>query len=171
MLLKSLGCVLIITSATAVGFGYVNILKKRIAGLNRMIELLTIIKIKLEYEFCSIPDILRQIKDNDTLNIKDFLENCISEIDNGISLKSAWCSNIDRYSQEMFLIKSDKNLLIEFTNALGDTDASGQVTNLEVYIEMLGKNLTTAENELKEKSHVALCCSMFIGILISILMI
>ncbi len=170
-MLKITGCVLIVSASIYIGVAYVNSMKKRIYSLSQMIELFTVLKIKLEYELCAIPELFRLIIKQEQGTYVCFLEHCISEIDAGASLKIAWNKSVDKFSREMNLSSNDTALLIDFSQALGDTDVSGQISNLEMYIELLHKNLKDAEKELTDKSRVSISCSLFLGLLVSILLI
>ncbi len=171
MLLKAVGCVFVLVFFWAVGVGYINVLKKRISGLEQMIELLTVLKIKLEYELCSIPELFNALKQQQEGKTKIFLEYCLTRIADGSSLKKAWNESVDFISEEMCFIKSDVILMKDFAQSLGDTDISGQIANLTLFIELLKKNLSEAEKILKDKSRVTMSCSLFGGLLISILLI
>lgn len=162
---------MIILASTYIGVGYVNSMKKRIDSLSQMIELLTVVKIKLEYELCAIPELFRLIINQEQGTYLCFLRYCADEIDAGTSLKSSWNKSVEKFSGEMCLSKNDTALLMDFSQTLGDTDVSGQLSNIEMYIELLGKNLKEAEKEVTDKSRVSISCSLFLGLLVSILLI
>lgn len=162
---------MIISASVYIGVGYVNSMKKRIDSLSQMIELLTVVKIKLEYELCAIPELFRLIINQEQGTYLCFLRYCVGEIVAGASLKNAWNKSVDKFSGEMCLSKNDTVLLIDFSQTLGDTDVSGQLSNIEMYIELLSKNLKEAEKEATDKSRVSISCSLFLGLMVSILLI
>ncbi len=171
LLLKIIGCILVVCVSVYVGASYAKSLKNRINSLSKFIELLTIFMIKIEYELCDIPLMLREISEQEEGIIKEILESCIIEINSGTSLKGSWNKSIDKYSCEMCLSKDDENIIKDFSNSLGDTDVKGQISNIKMYIELLNKKLKKAEKEAAEKSRVSMSCSLFLGLLISILLI
>lgn len=166
MLLKTVGCILIVVSSTTIGLNYINNLKSRVTALNEISEFMSLIKIKMEYELCDIPNILNSLSD------KHFVaQRCFMHIKSGSSLKSAWHKSADEYAEKLHLKQEDKRLLNDFCACFGQTDIDGQISNFNMYSELIEKNLNEAKAELANKSKVILSTSIFAGILITILLI
>lgn len=170
-MIKLLGCLLIVTSSVCIGLNYINTLRKRVSGISAMIELLSALKIKINYEFSVLPELLMQMQKKATDTESIFLNECVASLKRGDDLKSAWYAGVSRFSEQMHLIKSDTDILYEFSICLGDSDVSGQISNIQLYTEMLRKNLHDAEDILKEKSKVTLSCSLFGGLIFFVLLI
>lgn len=162
---------MIVCVSICLGANYVKSLNNRINSLSKYIELLSLFKIKLEYELCDIPLMFKVLSQQEEGITKKVLENCICELSCGASLKSSWNKSVDKFSSEMCLSKDDEIIIKDFSNSFGDTDVAGQISNIEMYIELLNKNLEKAEKEAAEKSRVSMSCSLFLGLLISILLI
>ncbi len=170
-MIKIIGCVFIISASFYIGIQYVSKLKKRIYGLSQIIEVLNVLKIKLEYEMSNIPRLFKAIAEQDKSDAGKMLECCALEMDKGLSLKSAWIISIKSFADTMNLSENDVILLCDFSKSLGDTDVLGQISNIELYIQLLDKNLTQAQKELSDKSRVSLSVSVFFGAIVSILLI
>ncbi|MBQ8868522.1 MAG: stage III sporulation protein AB [Oscillospiraceae bacterium] len=170
-MIRLLGCLLIMFSSVCIGLNYINMLRKRVGGISAMIELLSALKIKISYEFSALPELLMQMQKNATDTEVIFLNECVTSLKRGDDLKSAWCAGVSRVSEQMHLTKSDTDILNEFSICLGDSDVSGQISNIQLYTEMLKKNLRDAEGILKEKSKVTLSCSLFGGLIFFVLLI
>jgi len=171
LVFKTLGCVLIVAAFAATGMTYTSSLNKRICGLSSMIELFSAIKIKINYEFTSLPEILSAPSLQTKKETADFLKNCATLMENGKDLKHSWNQSIDRFSEKMFLDKGDVTILKDFSANLGDSDVGGQIANISLYLDLLKANLKKAETIAKDKTRVAMSLSVFSGLIFSILLV
>jgi len=169
MIIKIFGTILVVTSFLVIGIEYNKAINKRIVALNEMIELLSALKIKINYEYSSIPEILRDIYSANRENM--FLMNCIYFLDDGEGLKNAWNHAVEKYAKQFFLTKKDTSILYDFSIGLGDSDVNGQITNILLYIDMLKASKKIAEAEVKDKSRVSLSLSVFSGLIFVIILI
>ena len=166
MLLKVLGSILVIGASAGIGINNINSLKKRVSALCEISEFMNVIKIKITYELCDIPSALA------SLSSKYYIaKKCHDHIKSGKSLKDAWGFAIDGLGEEMHLKSQDKSLLKDFCVCLGETDIEGQISNVDMFLELLKKNISESKSKLNDKSKVILSTSMFAGLLISILLI
>lgn len=168
-MLKILGCVFIIVSCVCCAVVYSSNLKKRINGLCFFIRLLELFKIKIEYEKCTVLQLIESLKNE--CGDYGFLENCLKNIRSGLFLKEAWKLSIQDINVELGLTKSDILLLEKFCEELGETDLDGQISNITLYIELLSKNLSELEKTVKDKSRVAINTGFFAGVIAAILLI
>ena len=167
-MLKLIGCSLIISAAALFGLNKINTFKKRVNGLKYMIELLSALKIKINYESSAVPVILKELT-NKAQNTY-FLKSCIELLNKGKSLNYAWNKSVDDYSSNYHLSKKDVQILKDFSIGLGESDVEGQITNIQLYIELINKNLKEAEEKLSENSRISISCSIFGGLILSILL-
>ncbi len=170
-MIKLLGCFMIVGASVFIGLNYIRSLRVRVAGIRAMIELLTSIKIKINYELSALPKLIKELKDKSSYPICDFLDECVLQLNDNNGLKEAWILSVNKFSKQMNLTNADTSVLYEFSAGLGDSDLSGQIANIQLYTEMLEKNLFEAENILKEKSKVTLSCSLFGSLIILVLLI
>ena len=170
-MIKLLGCLMVAGASVLMALNYIKNLRVRVKGLRAMIEFFTVIRIKINYELSSIPELIRGLKEKSSYPISAFLSECVSHLDEGKELKEAWHLGIKSFSRQMCLTNSDTSMLSEFSAGLGDSDLSGQIANIQLYTEMLEKNLQEAEKILKEKSKVTLSCSLFGSLIILVLLI
>ena len=167
-MIKLFGCLMIITCGILTGFFYIKSLNKRIEILSFFIKLLEEMKIIIEYKHLSIPEILEGCN-NSVNNI--FLKKCLEKIKNGTSLKTAWNDSLKENAVEMCLNENDLMILSDFVICLGETDISGQISNIVLYADLLEKRIKDANKQIKEKSKVAMSCCFFGGAIIVILLI
>ncbi len=170
-MIKLLGCMMMVGASVFIGLNYIRNLRVRVNGLRAMIEFLSTVRIKISYELSALPELIRELREKSSYPVSDFLDECIIHLDGGSDLKDAWRLAVNKFSKQMNLSKSDISILNEFSAGLGDSDLSGQIANIQLYTEMLEKNLLESENILKEKSKVTLSCSLFGSLIILVLLI
>lgn len=166
---KILGCVFVVFSTMLLGIEYNKNLHKRVNGIDKIIEILSVMNIKINYEYSPIPIVLKEIHKTEKENI--FLSECISCIDSGRALKDAWICAVEKYSSAYFLNDKEVSVLKDFSHSLGDSDISGQTSNILLHIEMLKQIRNDAEIKLKEKSRIALSIGAFSGLVLAIILV
>ncbi len=170
-MIRLLGCLMIAASCLFVGLGYIKNLKVRVSGITAMIELMSALKIKINYEHTSLPKLLKELRQKCAYPITLFLDECILNLDRGKDFKDAWILSAETYSSQMKLSRTDTDILKGVSIGLGDSDVNGQICNIQLYTEMLEKNLLESENILKEKTKVTLSCSLFGSLIVLVLLI
>ena len=170
-MIKLLGCLMIASSCLFVGLDYIKNLRVRVRGITAMIELLSTLKIKINYEHSVLPKLLRELRQKCAYPNTVFLDECILNLDSGKDFKDAWILAAETYSNQMQLSKTDTEILKGVSIGLGDSDVSGQISNIQLYTEMLEKNLLESEKTLKEKTKVTLSCSLFGSLVVLVLLI
>lgn len=166
MFIKVLGCILIVFSSASIGLNHIGKLKNRVSALCEIIEFINIIKIKIGYELCDIPNMFESLSDKYLI-----AQNCSKHLKNETSLKSAWYNSVDEYKEKYYLKSQDIDLLKDFCVCLGQTDIEGQISNFNMYSKLIEQNLEEAKEDINDKSKVIFSTSMFAGLLISILLI
>ena len=170
-MIKLLGCLMIVGASVFIALNYIGNLRIRVLGIRSMIELLSYIKIKISYELLPLPILIQEFREKNGYPISDFLDECNAHLNNGRSLKDAWLLAVNSYSSQMCFTREDTSILKEFATELGESDLNGQITNIQLYTEMLEKNLLESEHILKEKRKVTLSCSLFGSLIVLVLLI
>ena len=166
MLLKSIGCILIMFSSVQIGLNYIKNIKSRESALCEIYEFINIIKIKTTYELCDLPDVFRKFSDK--YLIADYTSKYLND---GNTLKTAWNRSVDEYAEKKHLKPEDIKLLKDFSVCLGQTDIEGQISNFDMYLKFIENSKDEAKNEIVNKSKVIFSTSIFAGLLVSILVI
>ena len=166
MTLKLIGCILITLSSTTFGLNYIKNIKTRVFALNEIMELINTMKIKISYEFCDIPNLLHSLSGKYLI-----ARQCHMHLIDCETLQVAWNKSIDEYASVMHLKAEDVRILRDLCMSLGQTDIDGQISNLNMYSNIIEENYKKANLELNSKSRVIFSTSMFAGLLISIILI
>ena len=149
MLIKIIGSMLIVLSGVLIGVQYLKKLNTRNKSLAFFIKILKEMNILIEYKRSAIPQILKECINSE----KDgFLMQCVEKIAFGDSLKDAWNFTVKDFSEEMCLGQEEIKILTDFAGCLGETDVSGQISNIKFYIELLENRLYDLKKQTKEKN-------------------
>ena len=166
MILKIVGCALIFSASALFGLDYIKGLNDRVSALCEVSDLLNLIKIKVSYELCDIPHLLKTLEDRYSI-----AKSCVFYIEDGQNLQSSWINAIDEYSKKRHLESDDIHLLNDVAVCLGKTDIDGQISNLNMYLKLIEEKLEEIKSEVASKSKVVFSTSIFTGLLISIILI
>lgn len=153
---KLILCVVIVVSSSIFGFYYSNILYRRKAILQLFICNLKYAKTRIRYELKNLCDIFSD-------KFSDFT------FDNEKQFVPQWSELLKFY--EKTLTKNDIKLLKSFAENLGKTDVNGEISHIEMYIELLNSRVNDAENSINSKSKLYRTMGVSVGLLISIMLL
>ena len=151
------------------GVEYNKNLKKRVKGIDEIIEILSTLNIKINYGYSPIPIVLKEIYSKEKENI--FLCECIRCVEKGETLKKAWVNATEKYAKIYCLENKETSVLKDFAINLGDSDISGQTSNILLHIDFLKQIRNDAEIKLREKSKVSLSVGAFSGLVLAIILV
>lgn len=148
--LKIIGIAFILLSSFLFGYG------KALAFKNRVLELKRILA--------------------GTLRLKEYVSNCPAEIETIYKSCYGSCKDVEFTNgkiivKQAYLLKEDCELLKEFFATLGALDLNSECARINLYSELLKKQIISAEKEAAESSKIWQTCSFCVGIGISILII
>ena len=111
-----------------------------------------------------------------TLRLKEYISNCPAEIESIYKSCYGQCNDIQLengkiYAKESSIYKEDCALLNEFFISLGSIDLNSECARINLYSELIKKQILSAEAEVEENSKIWQTCSICIGIGIAILII
>ena len=153
---KIMLCIIIVASSSAAGFYYSHKLYDRKRILQNFV---------LELKKCSTlinytSDALYKIFDGNFMNY-EFSEN--------VSFEAQWIEMLSVYKDK--LKAEDIDCLGAFGRSLGTSDVNSEQKNIMMYIEMLNKCISDAENDILVKSKLYRIYGFSIGVTVSILLI
>lgn len=112
--------------------------------------------------------IIHEITSSDSVKLIS-MDNLVADMSSDFS--EGWKNSIIKFGRTDSLCEDDKQILISFGYALGVTDLSGQTDNCRLHINMLKKQLVSAEEALKSKSRIittiSICCAFVVLIIMS----
>lgn len=152
--MKSIFILFLSLSSVIFGFSVRLRAQKRISNIQKCIILLENIATSIDFSLDDINKIIS--KSSETLNLK-FLDELI-HFDKNISFKERWKKSIEKtYYYDCFKTE-EMNILLSFSDILGETSKEGQINNCKLYSEMLKNSVDnlTCESAKKGNSSVVL---------------
>lgn len=131
-----------------------NLIGKMIAGkyryryeeLKQMKSALNMFKTKVKFTYDTIPEIFEEISKNFNRNVGQVFQNAKVKMDYK-SAEESWKESIEESENNM--TDEDKQILVMMSKMLGKSDVDGQISQIDITLEFLEKQL---ENSFEEKN-------------------
>ena len=160
MYLKITGIVLIMMSASLMGYLFSKDYIERINRLEQIQKMLILLKGEISYSNNSVQEALE--------NISEMIEGKVGEFVTNVQESFKKSENI--FDKKSSLKSEDKNSLKDFGRGLGITDRQTQINNIEKYqsqIQLTIKELKAEKNEkCKLYRMLGITCGAFLGIVL-----
>ncbi|MBQ8539291.1 MAG: stage III sporulation protein AB [Ruminococcus sp.] len=153
---KLILCIVIILCSTLVGFSYSSKLFERKRVLESFVLELKNAKTRMRYS----SNELYKIFENNFMKYS-FCEN--------IPFINQWDDMLKGYSK--LLTKQDFKLLYDFGKTLGTTDLNGEISNIDMYITLLDKQILHSQKCIDSKSGVYKTLGLSLGLAVAIILI
>lgn len=170
MYLKITGIVLIMMSASLMGYLFSKDYIERINRLEQIQKMLILLKGEISYSNNSVQEALENISEMIEGKVGEFVTKVQESFKKSeIPLSVAWSLGVDNIFDKKSSLKSeDKNSLKDFGRGLGITDRQTQINNIEKYqsqIQLTIKELKAEKNEkCKLYRMLGITCGAFLGI-------
>ena len=161
--LRITGCILIVVSATMVGYLLSNKLKCRKVFIMSFSDFLCNLETNIRFSGEDIYSLIRKSAINSYLMM--FRNN------EQLSIKEYWSDCLKKIPYSYGLTKEDFDLLCNFGSILGSTDVEGQVNHIELYKNLFSSQLKKAEEEYIAKSKLYKVLGFFVGASIALMII
>ena len=155
-MLKLLLCVVIVLCSTLVGFSYSTKLFTRKKVLESFVLELKNAKTKMRYS----SNELYKIFENNFMNY-NFYEN--------IPFDMQWNDMLKDYSK--VLTKTDIDLLSNFGKILGTSDLNGEISNIDMHINLINAQILHSQKCIESKSKVYRTLGLSSGLAVAIILI
>lgn len=141
-------------------------LKEREKTMSSVLLLIKELTVQIRYTNTEIGDILIAAAKNEEFNGLYFVCEC-NKLEEKGNFHLLWKEGVKK---QPFLEAKDRELLYSLGDSLGQTDTEGQLSFLEMYEEMIKKNLEQAARDYAEKGRmyrsVGLLCGLATGIMV-----
>lgn len=140
----------------------------RLEELKEMKNSLNIFKTKIKFTYEPIPEIFTEIAETSSKNISNIFKNAKSQMES----KSAGESWTDAVRNSENNMKSeDKETLVMLAKMLGESDLEGQVSQIDITLGFLEKQIKEAEEEKDKNEKLYRKLGTIMGIAIVIVLI
>lgn len=142
--------------------------KYRLEELKEMKNALNIFKTKIKFTYEPIPEIFDEISKNSTHNIGNIFRKAKEQMKSKTAGES-WKKAIEE--SENNLKDEDKNTLEMLSKMLGESDIDGQVSQINITLEFLEKQIKQAEEERNKNEKLYRQLGTIMGLAIVIVLI
>ena len=148
--MKIIGSIVIILSLSLIGRLSSNKLSKHVNYLNLMIEVLEFIKSDMSYNKSAILEITKKLSKDIYLDKLGLFDRLYKKLIKGKSMINAWKEALKDNDIKFILNKSELAEIERIGYWLGNSDVEGQISNINLTLDFLKKNLIKAQED-KEK--------------------
>lgn len=157
LVIKIIGCILLVSATTLMGFKKAQRLYKRRDFINDFLVFLDTLATNIRYSTDELSIILSKSEDRFGKAIYGAYEKY-----DGTFFKK-WKNAVADISDGYALKHEDKQLLCSFGEKLGITDVEGQLKHIELYKGLANALLDDSKNEIKQKSRLYKTMGFFVG--------
>lgn len=153
---KIILCMIVVICSTMVGYSYSMKLQKRKKVLGSFV---------LELKKCSA-QIRYSCRSLSSIFVDNFMNVVFTDEE---PFEVQWNEMLKNYQK--ILDDEDVNILSEFAKILGTSDVTTEITNIDMYVEMLQLRIADADNNILLKGKLYKTLGFSLGLTIAILMI
>ncbi len=144
VVLKFIILIMIFIASNFIGKMIAQKYSTRLDELKELKNNLSIFKTKIKFTYETIPNIFEQISKSSSKNIGKIFKNAKEKMKNTTAQK-AWEEAV--FESETNLTKTDLETINMLSKMLGKTDVEGQVSQIDITLNFLDKQILEAEEE------------------------
>lgn len=165
MLVKLFGSALLVLASFAAGCSASRSLYKRRNFLKSFLVFLDQLSTNIRYNSDDIFTLVSRCADCEELSCF-----CIDTADKSQPFDKLWSKCVITIPKAYALKKDDKGILSDFGLQLGKTDVEGQLKHIELYKQLLQKQLSDSEEAISKKSKLYKTLGLFAGTATALMM-
>lgn len=172
-MIKFLGCILIITSSTLVGFNYAENFRKRVRQLKEIENCLYELRNEIIYTHVPLVEAFNEMAERAKYPVDLLFKYTAENLNNKNcdSVYEAFKLTFESKNFDTSLKNEDKNIILNLSKSLGETDIDGQIKVFELAIENVKKHINDAEEMMKKNVKMYRCLGFCVGAMITIMLI
>ena len=173
MLLKIIGCTLIILSSAGMGFFFSNEMRCRIDDLRELRKLVLLLRGDIRYGNTPLPEAVNAIARRHKGSFEAFFNKVSTSLNelSGLTFQEIWKDAVEKKLVDTSLSRRDKTQLLQFGENLGYLDKEMQMNTLDLFLSQLEEETKELSKAVKEKSYLFNSLGIMAGIFISIIML
>lgn len=173
LMLKLLGCGLILASSAGIGVYFSSQLRARIEELMELKKILMLLRGNIRYACTPLAEALHSISLKYSGEFREFLDYVCSQMNQmeGKTIADIWKEGVEQKLSGLALSKQDKEALIHFGSNLGYLDKDMQLSTIDLYIATLETEIEEATKTVKEKSYLYNSLGIMAGLFVTIILI
>ena len=155
---------------TYIGNTYAKKYVSRVQELEKMQNLLNIFKSKIKFTALTIQEIFNQISDDNKDVVGDIFKRASLNMEN-MSAKDGWEKAIEESQDKLSLNKEDFTAIGTLGKMLGNTDAEGQVSQIELTEKLIEDQIENAKIEKQKNTKLYKTLGVTVGLTAVILLL
>lgn len=173
LLMKILGCIMVIGASSGIGFFFSNEMRCRLEDLKELKKMVGLLRGDIRYANTPLPEALGAITRRHNGSFNNFFKNVSTRLCelSGQTFAQIWQEGVVKELIDTSLSKKDKLLLTQFGDNLGYLDKEMQMNVIDLYISQLEEEIKEMTKTLKEKSYLYNSLGVMAGIFIVVIMI
>jgi stage III sporulation protein AB len=173
LIMKIIGCILVIVSSTGMGFFFSNEMRCRINDLKELKKMIGLLRGDIRYANTPLPEAISSITRRHNGNYNAFFTHVSSKLNelSGHTFSEIWKAAVQKELAGTSLSKKDKLHLIQFGDNLGYLDKDMQMNTIDLFISQLEDEIKELSKTIKEKSYLYNTLGIMAGLFIIIIMI
>ncbi len=173
LIMKIIGCVLVIVSSTGMGFFFSNEMRCRIEDLKELRKLIGLLRGDIRYANTPLPEAIGAITRRHNGNYSAFFKHVSTRLQelSGHTFSEVWKEAVQKSLTDTSLSKKDKLHLIQFGENMGYLDKEMQMNTIDLFIAQTEDEIKELSKTVKEKSYLYNTLGIMAGIFIIIIMI
>ncbi|MDF2472414.1 MAG: hypothetical protein K0R92_100 [Lachnospiraceae bacterium] len=173
LIIKIIGCILIITSCTGMGWYFSSELRNRIADLKELKKIIILLRGDIRYANTPLPEAVQALAIRQEGKYKLFLSEIADRLKElgGISFQTIWKETIEKKLDNTSLSKKDLEYLGQLGENLGYLDKDMQINTLDLYLSQIEEEIKELTRNVKEKTYLYNSLGVMGGIFITIIML
>ena len=144
---------------------------KRVAVINDIILMLSVIENQLRYACLPVSELLRVMGENPTVSKLGFIKCVREKVCFGEPFPDAWSSSVENESELCRLLGTSAQHLIRLGFDIGATDLEGQLSCCEYYKKLFEKELENQEEKSRRYAKLFPSLGLLAGVSAAILII
>ena len=173
LVLKVVGCVLVIISCSGMGLYFSECLKTRIEELVELKKIIVLLRGNIRYANTPLSEALHSIAMRNQGDFSSFLQWVSSQMEemSGNTMAEIWELGVKKYLKNTALSKMDCEELIQFGKSLGYLDKEMQLGTIDLYIASLETEIEESLKCSRQKIYLYNSLGVMGGIFITIILI
>jgi len=170
MIIKIIGCSVIVLCSLLMGTIYTGNLKLRIKELEGIMYMSEYMSTHIKYDTLTLRELFDEMSAMKKLEHVRFIFRCSEYMRQGENFPSAFEKAVLYSKKDMHLHIDDINIIMGLKNDLGATYIDGQIKTLSLFVIQIEEALAEAKDEYKKNGPMYQKLSALIGLGISILL-
>lgn len=154
--------------STAIGMAISKTYSNRVIELKEFKNILNMMKTKIKFTYEPLAEIFKQIANNNDTNVEKIFGQMANQI-TYFPTREVWENCIQE--ADISINQEDKDILKKLGKLLGQTDAEGQISEIEVTENFLNMQIEKAEEEKKKNQKLYKTLGITIGLIFVIILI